>query len=211
MSEIMHLPCVGRVLAIIPARSGSKRLKNKCMRMCNGKPLLVWAIEAAKKSVLVSDIVVLTDGSDLAELAKEHGITVIDEPPELACDSCVDHPCDPGYYALQEFVENNPSRKPAVGVFLPPTSPLRTSQDIDKAIIQLVTHPTATALISGFVSPSPWWGHILGEDGIATQINPTKWGDSQSYPTTYIPDGAISACHKETLYKPYQIGEPGVK
>lgn len=65
-----------KILAIIPARSGSKGLKDKNIKMMNGKPLIAYTIEAAKKSKIFEDIIISTDSEKYAEIAKKYGGSV---------------------------------------------------------------------------------------------------------------------------------------
>ena len=70
-----------KVLAIIPARAGSKGLKNKNIKLLNGKPLIAYTIMEAKKSKLISNIVVSTDSNEIASISKQYGAEV----PFISC------------------------------------------------------------------------------------------------------------------------------
>jgi len=123
------------VLALIPARAGSKGLPGKNVRMLCGKPLVAWSIASALKSRYVDEVVVSTDGEEIARVAEAHGARVpFRRPAELAGDtattlSAVRHAFD--YYAGLR-------RRFDILVLLEPTSPLREDDDIDLMLEQLV-------------------------------------------------------------------------
>ena len=116
-------------IAIIPARSGSKGLPGKNIRPLCGKPLVVWSIETALKSRYVDEVLVSTDGDEIARISTEHGASVpFRRPPEFSTDtattlSAVKHALD--YY------RDNHGREFDIVVLLEPTSPLREDEDID--------------------------------------------------------------------------------
>jgi len=80
------------ILTIIPARGGSKGVPKKNIRNVGGKPLLAWAIEAAKSSGVISKIAVSTEDKEIAEVAKTYGAEVVDRPVELASDTALTDP-----------------------------------------------------------------------------------------------------------------------
>jgi CMP-N,N'-diacetyllegionaminic acid synthase len=123
-----------RVLAIIPARAGSKGLPGKNIRPLAGKPLLAWAVEAACGAALVDDVIVSTDSQDFADVAAAHGASVpFLRPAELASDTAPSI----GYiiHALETLAEGGNTYDYVV--VLEPTSPLTESADVDAAIGQL--------------------------------------------------------------------------
>jgi N-acylneuraminate cytidylyltransferase/CMP-N,N'-diacetyllegionaminic acid synthase len=133
------------VIAIIPARSGSKGLKNKNILNLNGLPLISWSIKEALESQYIDQVVVSTDSVEIQEIAIKFGAEApILRPPKLADDSsqtytAIEHMLD--FYKISrqqefEFV-----------VLLEPTSPLRTFEDIDNAIEKLGLHPKATSIV----------------------------------------------------------------
>jgi len=133
-----------KLLAIIPARGGSKRLPNKNILDLAGKPLIVWTIDAAKQSKYIDRIVVSTDSSRIAETALKAGAEVPFLRPEtLAQDDTstyevVDH-------TLTEL--RNHGNQYECLLLLQPTSPLRTAEHIDSAT-DLFTTKNADAVIS---------------------------------------------------------------
>ena len=73
-----------KIVVIIPARKGSKRIKNKNIRLFNGKPLIEWTIIAAKKSKFVDEIYITTNDEEVKAIAKKNKIKIINRPRHLA-------------------------------------------------------------------------------------------------------------------------------
>ena len=120
-----------KIIAIIPARGGSKGIKNKNIYPLNGRPLITYTIEAAKKSKYIDHILVSTDSDEIAETARENGADVpFMRPPELAGDTTKT------VEVIVDVLFKIASRglKYDAVVLLQPTSPCRTSEDIDGAI-----------------------------------------------------------------------------
>lgn len=120
-----------RVLAIIPARGGSKGLPGKNIKPLCGKPLIGWTIEQAQQSKYIDEIFVSTDSQEIADVAETFGVSVPDlRPAELAGDTATS----------ASFVIYTIEKLKAEGkefdyiILLEPTSPLRTAQDIDSSI-----------------------------------------------------------------------------
>lgn len=120
-----------RILALIPARSESKGIKNKNIIDLCGKPLIAYTIEATKNSLYIDDIVVSTDSKLIAEIAKEYGADVpFMRPEELAADHS--KTMDAVLHAISELKKLG--REYDGLILLQVTSPLRSSEDIDGAI-----------------------------------------------------------------------------
>jgi CMP-N,N'-diacetyllegionaminic acid synthase len=133
-----------RVLTLIPARAGSKGLPRKNVLEVAGLPLIAWSILAAKNSRFVDRIVVSTDGSEIADVARTFGGEVpFMRPAELASDEASTQ--DVVLHCLDEL-EKEGSRYDLV-VILQPTSPLRTAEDIDSAL-ELLASKGAEAVVS---------------------------------------------------------------
>lgn len=112
------------VLAVIPARGGSKRCPRKNLRDYNGQPLIQWAFESAAQSKYIDRVVCSTEDSEIKELAMQFG-DVIDRPAELATDTASAE--DVLRHALELLPHD-------YIVLLQPTSPLRSGEDINMAI-----------------------------------------------------------------------------
>lgn len=149
-------------IAIIPARSGSKGLKDKNIKPLNGKPLMAYTIEAAKKSGLFNEIFVSTDSEEYAEIARNYGASVpFLRSDELSSDTASSW--DAAAEALKKYEElGRPFDSLAL---LQPTSPLRTSDDI-AAAYKLIDMKNANAVVGVCETDhSPMWCNTLPEDG----------------------------------------------
>jgi len=122
---------IKNILAVIPARGGSKGLPGKNIRMCAGKPLIVWSIEAAIHSKYIDKVLVSTDSKDIASIAKENGAWVpyLRDPDLARDDSTTTDVITDILNRMKDY-----SYSPELIVLLQPTSPLRTSEHIDEAI-----------------------------------------------------------------------------
>jgi CMP-N,N'-diacetyllegionaminic acid synthase len=119
---------VPRILGLILARGGSKRLPGKNIRPLAGKPLIAWSIEAARACAAIEDVVVSTDDAAIADVARAHGARVpFLRPPELAADGSTS--ADAALHALAHLREQEGRNFDAV-ILLEPTSPLRASTDL---------------------------------------------------------------------------------
>ncbi|MFL9755297.1 cytidylyltransferase domain-containing protein [Vibrio cyclitrophicus] len=148
-----------RVIAIIPARGGSKRLPKKNILPLGGKPLIGWTIEAAKNSAYVDDIFISTDDQEIADVVSEFGITVPElRPEELSTDTATTQSVL--FYTLEKY-----AKEADIVVLLQPTSPFRTAKHIDEAIKSLV-EKSAFSVVS--VTPCehpPQWANTLPDNG----------------------------------------------
>ena len=118
------------ILAIIPARSGSKSVKDKNIKPLNGRPLMAYSIKAAKACKLIQKTVVSSDSSKYLNLAEFYGADIIKRPGELASDET------PMLAVLKHAVEEVEKKgdRVEVVVLLDPTSPLRLVSDIEKCL-----------------------------------------------------------------------------
>jgi len=150
-----------KVLAIIPARSGSKGIKNKNIKELNKKPLIAYTIEVARKSEIFEDIVVSTDSEKYAEISKEYGAIVpFLREEKLSSDtaSSLDVILD-----VLEKMEKLGKRYETL-VLLQPTSPLRTVENLKEAY-NLYLKNKANAVVSVCeMEHSPLWSNILPID-----------------------------------------------
>ena len=120
-----------KILALIPARGGSKGIKGKNITPLAGRPLIAYTIEAALNSKYIDKVIVSTDNQEIANTAKKFGAEVpFMRPPELADDKA--KTIDAVLHALREL--NQDGKSYDVLILLQPTSPLRNTEDIDHAI-----------------------------------------------------------------------------
>lgn len=189
-----------KVIAIIPARGGSKRLPRKNVLPLAGKPLIVWSIEAALASNYIDKIIVSTDDAEIADISRTAGASVpFMRPSELASDTASS--ADVVMHAL-DYLESQEDYYDYI-VLLQPTSPLRTSADIDAAL-ELCIEKNANSIISVCETDhSPLWENTLPPDHsmvgfINENISKLR---SQDLPTYYRINGAIYICKTENLLK----------
>lgn len=157
-----------RVLAIIPARSGSKGLPGKNIRPMNGKPLLAWPVEAARTSVLIDEVIISTDNAEFAAIAAAHGARVpFLRPAELASDTA----------ASIDFIIHALDALEAIGerydylVLLEPTSPLTETADVDAALQRLhAAADTADSIVgvSEMITSHPAYAVRVDGQGLAS-------------------------------------------
>ena len=135
-----------KVLAIIPARGGSKGIPKKNIVNCGNKPLIYWTAQAVLGSKLITDNLVSSDNQEIISISKSCGLrTPFIRPNELAMDGT---PTLPVIQHALDWVMLNDNYKPDIIVILQPTSPLRKSHHIDEAIQKLIDHPEADSIVS---------------------------------------------------------------
>ncbi len=177
-------------LAIIPARSGSKGLKDKNIKLLNGKPMLAYTIEAAKESKLFDEIFVSTDSEKYAKIAVEWGASV----PFLRSDSLSTDTAS-SWDAVKDAVirYKELGKKFDTITLLQPTSPLRTSEDIIAGYNKM-KEKNANIIVSVCeVDHSPLWSNTLPRDDCLKDfINKDLMKiPRQSLPTYYRINGAL--------------------
>lgn len=191
-----------KILAIIPARGGSKGLPGKNIKPLLGKPLIAWTIEQARKSRYVDKLVVSTDDKKIAEISKSYGAEVpFLRPKALAEDSSPTS--DAIMHAVDWFEKRGETFD--ILVLLEPTSPLRKDDDIDNAIKAFVNnYENADALVSlGEVQLEK--PHIVKkiENGYLVPFvkSDIKFHQRQQLPKAYFPYGVIYIVKTESFKK----------
>jgi len=192
------------MIAFIPARGGSKELKNKNIKIFAGKPLIAHTITEALNSKLISKVLVLTDSQKIAEISKKYGATVpFLRPKYLAKDNS--NVVDTYLYFLKKMKLNKNYEN---FIVLQPTSPIRTRKEIDKAI-KFFTKNKATSLVSVCKNKFPlnWAKSIKTVKGLNYIKNLSKNNNlnRQSYKDVYVPNGNIYIINinKFLKYKTY--------
>jgi N-acylneuraminate cytidylyltransferase/CMP-N,N'-diacetyllegionaminic acid synthase len=141
-----------RVVAVISARGGSKRLPRKNVLPLAGKPLIAWTIESALRAKNLMRVLVSTDDVEIAEVARQFGAEVpLLRPAELAEDSSTS--VDVVLHVL-DWLSRNEQPLPSFVLLLQPTSPLRTADDIN-ASLNLQKEKNANAVVSVCESGHP--------------------------------------------------------
>ena len=180
------------ILGLIPARGGSKGLPGKNIKPLLGKPLIAWTIEQALASKYLDIVVVSTDDKEISEISKKYGAEVpFIRPKELAKDNAKG--IDVVLHTMDWVKENDNRKQYDLIMLLQPTSPLRTKEDIDKAI-ELLFLKKAKAIVSVCeVDHHPLWANTLPEDGCMKDfIKPQVMNKNrQELPVFYRLNGAI--------------------
>lgn len=143
------------VLAIVPARGGSKGVPKKNIKHLNGKPLITYPLSDAFESKYVNKVVVSTDSKEIGELAESNGAEVVYRPKELATDTSL--VIDAIIYTVN-YVEEQ-GFKPDLVLLLEPTSPFRFNKLIDQSI-ELLMHnkyDSVTTITPSGISPNRLW------------------------------------------------------
>ena len=179
-----------KIIGIIPARGGSKGLPRKNILPLLGKPLIAWTIEQAHASKYLDKVIISTDDDEIAEISKQYGAQVpFMRPQELASDTAKSD--DVMSHAI-EWLESKGMFYDLI-VKLQPTSPNRSSEDIDNAI-ELLFEKNARSVVSICEAQYlPQWSNILPEDGCLKDFMSRDIVNSnrQEFPTYYRLNGAV--------------------
>lgn len=185
---------MSKVIAIIPARKGSKGIPSKNSKLIAGKPLIAWTIEAALDSKFIDEILVSTDCLKVKKVAEGYGLKV----PRFRPDYLSEDETPSSSVILFELEDKG---QYDIICMLQPTSPLRTSMDID-ASFEIYNRSDANVLVSVVEDKhSPYWSFQLQGEHLKSvfplsQINKRR----QDLPKTYSLNGAIYIADIE-LYK----------
>lgn len=174
------------VLAIIPARGGSKGVPRKNIRDLAGKPLIAWTIDEAKESKYIDRLILSSEDEEIIEVAKSYGCEVpFVRPMYLAEDTTPG--IEPVLHAI-DMVEGYD-----YVMLLQPTSPLRTVEDIDRCIEKIIKFNAPACVSVTEPDTSPYWMYTLNCND---QIKPLIPQDTvavrrQELPTVYSLNGAV--------------------
>lgn len=192
------------ILALIPARGGSKSIPHKNIKLLAGFPLIAYSIAAAHESALVTRTIVSTDDEEIARIARDFGAkTPFLRPPELAQDHTLDYPV---FTHALSWLKEHEDYQPDILVQLRPTSPLRPPGCVDQAIEILLSRPQADSVrgvIPSGQNPYKMWlvadqGNMLPLmrlEGVAEPFNAPR----QQLPQTYWQTGHIDAIRRSTI------------
>ena len=190
-----------KILAVVTARGGSKGIPGKNIKLLGGQPLLAYSIEAAKKSKLITHTIVSTDALEIAEVAKKFGGEVpFMRPKELAEDQT---PHVPVMKHAIEFMEKKLGVTFDYAVILQPTSPFRTTDDIDQTLGKLITSKADSAVsLVDVGNEHPVKAKKLVGDKVLPYCIPEPEGTRrQDFPPAYRRSGAIYAMRRDLIVK----------
>jgi len=191
------------IIAIIPARGGSRGIPRKNLAQLNGRPLIYYTIIEAGKSNYLDRIFVSTDDGEIAAVAREYRAEVIERPVELGRD---DTPSFLVYQHVIRYVEEHEGLHPGIIVILQPTSPLRIREDIDGALDQFLESDHDTVVSVCAAEHPPHWMYTLDGDKMKLLI---PSGDRvlrrQDAPAVYRVNGAVYVIRRDVIMKEGRI------
>lgn len=198
-----------RIVGVVHARGGSKRIPLKNIKPLNGLPLVAYIVRAAKASRLLDRLLISSDHPEIIRIAKEHGAEApFVRPPDLAEDV----PSELVTQHAVRFVEEQDGRKADIAVTFQPTTPFCTAADIDACIQLLLDHPDLdSAFTAKSIQERPEWmfrqaghcarlflgGALQGERGVFQSLEPL-----------FIPNGAAYATRRQALFEQNLIIAP---
>lgn len=198
------------VVAVIPARAGSKGLLNKNVKRLLGKPLISYTIEAALRSKFIDRVIVSTDGKKIAKIARKYGAEVPFLRPAYLATDTVHTP--PVIEHAVNYLEKNENYKVNIVVTLQPTSPLRKAEHIDLGIKKFLKEGT-DSLVGVKEAYPPWWLFKPKGDRIIPFIEFKKGVlaynlERQQLPKVYQPNGALYVTKRGCLKKTNSLINP---
>ena len=191
------------VLAIIPARGGSKGVKRKNIRTVANEPLIYWSIKASKDSKFITETYLNTDDEEIARIGAEKGASLLMRPSELAQDKT---PMIPVLQYVCLEAEKIHGRFDTV-VLLQPTAPMRTGEDIDRAI-ELFHDSLHESLVSVYQVDDchPSRMYRLGKEETLEKIYEEPQGSlRQDLEPIFHRNGAVYICTRELLMEKNQL------
>jgi N-acylneuraminate cytidylyltransferase len=174
-----------KIIAIIPARGGSKALSKKNVRLLGGKPLIAWTIEAARGSRYLDRVILSSDDDEIISVAAQYECDIpFKRDSKLAADDT------PSIEVVIDALTRCPGYDCVV--LLQPTSPLRTSEDIDRTIEQWASSDASTCVTVCMVEQSPYWMFKLEDDARLVPLIPlSQFARRQDLPPVYVLNGAV--------------------
>ncbi len=200
---------MNKVLVVIPARGGSIRVPKKNIKLLNGKPLVAYAIEAAKKSKTVDRIIVSTDDDDIKNTAIKFGAEV---PFKRPANISEDVPTEDVVIHAVEWLNKNESYFTDIVVCLEPPKPFRKAGHIDKCVQSILVDETidSAITINNIRGNRPEWMVYIDKGNLIKPYTDyfkkqgealLKFPASQEFEKLYQVNGLVFACRVETLHK----------
>lgn len=193
-----------KIIALIAARGGSKRVPRKNIKELNGKPLISYIIETALNSQVFDKVIVSTDDLEIAEISKKSGADVpFTRPKELATDSTLMGPVIK--HALK-WLEDNEKYRPDVVVILQAPTPFVKPHQIKKVVDKLLSSNSDVVYTVNEVDYPPYWMQTLinNPKGYKSEMLikdfDLKNKQGQDFPKIYRPNGAVYAAKTDILF-----------
>jgi len=192
-----------KIIAIIPARGGSKSIPKKNIKDFCGKPLIAHTIELAKKSTMIDRVIVSSDNHEIIDIALQYGAEApFVRPANLSQDDTVDLPV---FQHCLNFLKDQEAYEPDIIVHLRPTSPLRTIDMLEDGISLLINNPEADsvrAVCEPSQNPYKMWtiqnnGYL--EELLSLDINEPYNQPRQKLPNVYWQNGYVDIVRSKTI------------
>jgi len=180
-----------KIIALIPARKGSKGILNKNMQLLNNMPLVEYTIQAAIKATLVDEIWLSSDDPKILAIGKSYNLNIIERPKILSSDSAS---AEEVVKHFLSYLPKNVEKKNTVIGYLQPTSPLRTGEHVDDSILQMKKNNITSSISVVKLKKSPYKSFIIDENkGRLKSLFNEKLSNfrRQDLPDVYIPNGAM--------------------
>lgn len=201
-----------KIVAIIPARGGSKSIPYKNIKKLAGKPLIAYTIEEAIKSKTLDRVIVSTDDDRIAKVSRKYGAEVpFKRPAKLAKDTSHTPPVIK--HAIK-YLENKEKYKVDLVVTLQPTSPFRKAKDIDDAIEKIIkTNADSVVSICEADYPPYWMKKIKGDKVYSFVKSKIDYHllERQQLPKTYKLNGAVYVTKRDLIMKKNKIIDGDVR
>ena len=184
-----------KILAIIPARGGSKGIPQKNIHPLAGKPLLAWTIKAAINSKFINRTIVSSDDEEILRIASKYGAEPIKRPKSISGDKS---PFNLLIFHALDYLKKKEKYIPDIILYLQPTSPLRQSADIDQALSLL--QGEVQSVISAYEVDNKFLkSFIIDKNGFMQGISNNEFSfmNRQDLPKICMPNGAIFAVKTE--------------
>jgi|TARA_Y100000310_G_scaffold344034_1_gene454673 N-acylneuraminate cytidylyltransferase/CMP-N,N'-diacetyllegionaminic acid synthase len=196
-----------KILAVITARGGSKEIPRKNIKKLGGRPLISYTIESAKKSDLITNLIVSTDDKEIADVSKKYGADVpFMRPKELSQDNT---PHLPVIQHAVSFMEDKLGITFDYVVILQPTSPFRTEEDIDGTIQKLIdTNADSAVSICQWKGTHPISAKKLEGDKVLPYFVEETTTRRQDLQKVYQRSSAVYVIkHDKIMEKNQKVGE----
>ena len=185
------------ILAIIPARQGSKGVPRKNIRELGGYPLIAWSIAACRKCHLIDRIIVSTDSEDYATIAMAYGAETIIRPAEISGDAATDYEC------IRHVLDNR-AALPDFIAHIRPTTPLRDPALIEHAITAMKYHDGHSSLRAGHEMAESAYKAFETDGNVLRPILPIGADEAnanrQSFKKTYSANGHVDVLRPAFIY-----------
>jgi len=194
-----------KILGIIPARGGSKRVPKKNIRLLAAKPLIAYTIEVALQTRCIDRLIVSTDDDEIAHIAQKYDAEVpFIRPVELGQDSTPDQPV---FRHALGWLKEQEDYVPDLVLNLRPTTPFKTPQIIEEVVRRVIETGADMVRTMSRVSGvnHPYWMYRLSEEGqvrpFVTEIKVADYYQSQLLPPVYRINGLVDAIRPRAIYE----------